>query len=218
MRSASFRQRYWARSFVGWQRFSQAAPNAAHRALARLESDGKIDTLITQNVDGLHRKAGSHRVIDLHGNLARVSCQQCDHKESRARYQQQLKDANPDWHACVFRFNPDGDADVAETSLDAFAVPACDRCGGIIKPDVVMFGENVPRDRVAAATAAVERSDALLIIGSSLMVYSGFRFARLAAKLHKPIVLVNQGRTRADDLAALKLDDDCVRILSGFAA
>lgn len=218
MSSANFRQRYWARSFVGWQRFSKAAPNAAHRALARLESDGKIDTLITQNVDGLHRKAGSRRVIDLHGDLARVSCQQCGHKESRTCYQQQLKDANPDWHACVFRFNPDGDAEVAETSLDAFTVPACDRCGGIIKPDVVMFGENVPKDRVVAATAAVERSDALLIIGSSLMVYSGFRFARLAAKRHIPIVLVNQGRTRADDLAALKLDDDCVRILSGFAA
>tara|TARA_R110002096_G_scaffold2619_5_gene13594 strand:- start:35068 stop:35883 length:816 start_codon:yes stop_codon:yes gene_type:complete len=218
MGSASFRQRYWARSFVGWQRFSKAAPNAAHRALAKLESDGKIDTLITQNVDGLHRKAGSRRVIDLHGNLGQVTCQQCGRRESRIAYQQQLQDANPDWHARVFRFNPDGDADVAESSLESFVVPACDYCGGIIKPDVVMFGENVPRERVTAATAAVDRSDALLIIGSSLMVYSGFRFARLAAELRKPIVLVNQGRTRADDLAELKLDDDCVRVLSGIAA
>lgn len=216
--SARARQRYWARSFVGWQRFSKAAPNAAHHALARLESNGKIDTLITQNVDGLHRDAGSRNVIDLHGDLGKVACLECGVRVDRAAYQQRLEVANPDWHARVFHLNPDGDAELAEASLDTFSVPACDSCGGIVKPDVVMFGESVPRQRVVDASAAVGRSDALLIIGSSLMVFSGFRFARQAFDLQKPIVLLNQGRTRADDLAELKVDDDCVRVLSSIAS
>lgn len=211
------RQRYWARSFVGWQRFSKAEPNTAHVALAKLETAGKIDTLITQNVDGLHRQAGSRSVIDLHGDLSQVVCVQCHHRSSRAEYQQRLQEANIDWHAQVFKFNPDGDAEVAEADLSFFMVPDCDRCDGLIKPDVVMFGESVPRQRVADASSAVERSDGLLIVGSSLMVYSGFRFARQAHSLQKPIVVINQGRTRADDLASLKIDADCQEVLSSFS-
>ena len=207
------RQRYWARSFVGWQRFSKAAPNAAHHALAKLEDRGKIDTLITQNVDGLHHEAGSRHLILLHGDLAKVICLDCGERFSRRDIQQQLEALNADWHAQVFALKPDGDADLAEESLAEFSVPACQNCGGIIKPDVVMFGENVPRQRVMDATDSVERSDALLILGSSLMVFSGFRFARQAHALGKPIVIINQGRTRADDLARLKLNADCGEVL-----
>ncbi|MGI9199990.1 MAG: NAD-dependent protein deacetylase [Woeseiaceae bacterium] len=208
------RQRYWARSFVGWQRFSKAAPNRAHRALVNMEADGRIDTLITQNVDGLHREAGSQNLIDLHGDLAVVVCLQCDHRLARSDYQQQLQEANEHWHTTVFAIKPDGDAELAETNLAAFKVPRCDDCGGVLKPDVVLFGENVPRDRVAEASASVERSDGLLILGSSLMVFSGFRFARQAHALGKPIAIVNQGKTRADDLATVKVTGDCAEALS----
>lgn len=211
---AATRQRYWARSFIGWQRFSKAKPNATHYALAELESAGKIVTLISQNVDGLHHKAGSERLINLHGNLSQVICLQCDARISRAHFQGQLQAENQDWHTLVFAHKPDGDADLAEGSWETFAVPPCDDCGGVMKPDVVMFGESVPKQRVADATAAVERSDGLLIIGSSLMVFSGFRFARQAATLGIPIAIVNQGKTRADDLATLKLDADCVSVLT----
>lgn len=214
----SARQRYWARSFIGWQRFSKAAPNAAHFALAELESRGKIDTLITQNVDGLHAAAGSRNVIDLHGALKTVICLGCDTRFSRAEYQQQLQDVNSAWHANVFRFNPDGDAELAEADLKSFTLPPCENCGGIIKPDVVMFGESVPKDRVTEATTAVARSDGLLVVGTSLMVFSGLRFVRQAAKLSKPIAVVNQGRTRADDVAFLKLDAECSSVLTDALA
>jgi NAD-dependent SIR2 family protein deacetylase len=211
--SEAARRRYWARSYVGWQRFSGAAPNVAHRALVDLEADGKLDTLITQNVDGLHRAAGSRRIIDLHGDLARVRCLDCGDVRTRSEYQTRLREANPGWHAEVFRYRPDGDAELAERSCDDFAVPPCDVCGGPVKPDVVMFGEAVPRDRVDAAMIAVDRADALLVVGSSLMVFSGFRFARRAAETGKPIAIVNRGRTRADDIATLKIDADCADLL-----
>lgn len=213
--SKTTRRRYWARSYVGWQRFSAAHPNAAHSALAALDEAGKVDTLITQNVDGLHQRAGSRNVIDLHGDLSKVRCLGCDTVSSRSQYQQQLKRANPDWHADVFRTRPDGDAELAESAHENFKVANCRSCGGIIKPDVVMFGESVPKNRVGDASAAVGRADALLVIGSSLMVFSGFRFARQASAANKPIVIVNKGRTRADDLAALKIDDDCAEVLTG---
>jgi len=211
------RQRYWARSYVGWQRFGKAEPNAAHRALAELESAGKIDTLITQNVDRLHSRAGSRRVIDLHGDLGVVVCLGCGEKDSRRNFQRRLADANADWHTDVFRYNPDGDAELAEKSHLDFRVPGCRSCDGVVKPDVVMFGESVPTARVEDAMAAVERADALLIVGSSLMVYSGFRFARRASEAQKPIAIVNRGRTRADDLADVKVDGDC-RVVLGATA
>ena len=211
--SSDARRRYWARSYVGWQRFSKAEPNTAHHALASLESAGKIDTLITQNVDGLHQAAGSRRVIDLHGDLSNVRCLGCDAVTDRADYQRELRRANPDWHAEVHRYKPDGDAELAVNSYEDFVVPGCDTCGGVIKSDVVMFGESVPKQRVNDAMRAVERADALLVVGSSLMVYSGFRFARLARENLKPIAIVNQGRTRADDIADLKVEEDCSRAL-----
>ena len=207
------RRRYWARSYVGWQRFGQAQPNAAHRSLARLETAGKIDTLITQNVDRLHSRAGSERVIDLHGDLSRVRCIDCDATISRADFQDHIRAANPDWHARIFEYRPDGDAELAGASYADFSVPGCKTCGGRMKPDVVMFGENVPAERVAEAMAAVDRADALLVLGSSLMVYSGFRFARRAHETGKPIAIVNRGTTRADDLATLKVEADCAEAL-----
>ena len=211
--SEATRRRYWARSFVGWQRFSAAHPNAAHRALAELESQGRLTALVTQNVDGLHQQAGSSEVIELHGNLAGIACLQCGRRTTRADHQLRLRAANDAWHARVFEFRPDGDAELAEEDLGNFTVPGCATCGGIVKPDVVMFGENVPRGRVAAAAAAVGASDALLIVGSSLMVYSGLRFARQAADAKIPIAIVNDGRTRADDLATLKIEADCTVVL-----
>lgn len=213
VRDEETRRRYWARSYVGWQRFSAARPNTAHQVLAELEKAVDIDTLITQNVDGLHSLAGSSNVIELHGELSKVRCLGCDATTSRAEFQQRLRAMNPNWHADVFGYKPDGDAELAERNYRDFDVPACGVCGGIIKPDVVMFGESVPADRVSKAMAAVERAAALLVTGSSLMVFSGYRFARLAAAANKPIAIVNQGRTRADDIATLKVDDDCATAL-----
>ena len=210
----SSRRRYWARSYVGWQRFSQAQPNAAHRALAGLEACGRVDTLITQNVDRLHHAAGSREVIELHGDLSKVRCLGCDVLRTRAAYQAELRDANRDWHAAVFRYTPDGDAELGEDCHRDFSVPGCRDCGGLVKPDVVMFGEAVPKARVRDASAVVDRADALLVVGSSLMVFSGFRFARQASERGKPIAIVNQGRTRADDLATLKVEADCTRVLA----
>ena len=208
------RQRYWARSFIGWQRFSKARPNAAHFALAELEATGRVDTLITQNVDRLHSAAGSDRVIDLHGDLSKVRCLDCDITHTRVEYQHELQGANEGWHAEVFRYKPDGDAELADNGHKDFSVPDCWNCGGIMKPDVVMFGETVPKERVNNATSAVDREDALLVVGSSLMLFSGFRFARQAAALQKPIAIVNQGRTRADEIASVKVEADCAQVLS----
>ena len=208
------RRHYWARSYVGWQRFGKARPNAAHVALAGLEAAGRIDTVITQNVDRLHSRAGSRNVIDLHGDLSRVRCIDCDDLSPRHRFQHDLRDANPDWHAHVSGYRPDGDVELTASGHDEFRVPGCRKCGGRIKPDVVMFGESVPRQRVEAAMSAVDRTDALLVVGSSLMVFSGFRFARHAHETGKPIAIVNQGKTRADDIAAVKVEADCGELLS----
>jgi NAD-dependent SIR2 family protein deacetylase len=207
------RQRYWARSFSGWERIAGAQPNRAHTALAVLESSGKVDTLITQNVDGLHHRAGSRRVIDLHGRLQSVRCMSCGELTCREAWQEQLAAANPDWRPETDYFAPDGDAKLRDEDVSRFVVPDCASCGGIVKPDVVFFGENVPVDRVASAFEATDRADALLVVGSSLMVYSGYRFARRAADTGKPIAIVNRGRTRADDLAALRIDADCGDVL-----
>ena len=207
------RQRYWARSYAGWQRIAEALPNGAHRALARLEASGRIDTLITQNVDGLHRIAGSRQVIDLHGNLESVRCLSCNASTTRRAWQDRLATLNPDWQIRVSSFAADGDAELIMGDDAEFTVPECRECGGIVKPDVVFFGEAVPKERVHEATEAVNRAKGLLIVGSSLMVYSGFRFARQADKQRKPIAIVNRGRTRADEFAALKLDTDCEAIL-----
>ncbi len=203
------RRRYWARSFAGWRRIAAARPNGAHRALAELERAGFLDTLITQNVDGLHTRAGHVNVIELHGRLDTVRCLSCNLRVPRADWQQRLLEANPGWQSRVEGIRPDGDVNLSETDVRRFRVPDCACCGGIMKPDVVFFGESVPKVRVAGSSDAVQRAGALLVVGSSLMVYSGFRFARLARELGKPLAILNQGRTRADDIAGLRLDGDC---------
>jgi NAD-dependent SIR2 family protein deacetylase len=218
MADSSVRRRYWARSLVGWQYFGHAQPNIAHRALARLEKSGRIDLLVTQNVDGLHQQAGNARVVDLHGRLDTVRCMACEDRLPRAQLQAVLVRLNPGWLAREARVGPDGDVDLEASDFETFSVPDCARCGGILKPDVVFFGEAVPRDRVEAAYESVRRADALLVVGSSLMVYSGYRFVLAAAEAGKPIAAVNLGRTRADPLLALKVDARCAEALAFLAA
>ncbi len=210
---AVVRSRYWARSLVGWRRFGRAQPNAAHAALARLEADDRIELLLTQNVDGLHQRAGSHNVIDLHGRLDEVVCLGCGQRTSRAALQRTLEQRNPHWMSLDAADAPDGDADLDGQEFSGFDVPDCEACGGLLKPDVVFYGENVPRERVERARAHLAASDAMLVVGSSLMVFSGFRFAREAAALGKPVAAINLGRTRADDLLALKIEVDCATAL-----
>jgi NAD-dependent SIR2 family protein deacetylase len=212
--SASARRRYWARSLVGWRRISAARPNAAHQSLARLERAGRITKLVTQNVDGLHQAAGSRKVIDLHGRVDVVRCMSCEARVPRAIVQADLVRRNPQFAALDAPEAPDGDADLETLSFDAFDVTACETCGGLLKPDVVFFGESVPSERVRSAIAALEESDAMLIVGSSLMVYSGYRFAAAMAKAGKPIAAVNLGRTRADDLLSIKIEQRCADALA----
>ncbi|KQP22912.1 NAD-dependent protein deacetylase [Pseudorhodoferax sp. Leaf267] len=200
------RRRYWARSLVGWPTMAQARPGPAHAALAQLEAAGHVELLVTQNVDGLHSAAGSQQVIDLHGRIGTVVCLGCGTRSPRAALQELLRARNPAWAALEARAAPDGDADLEHDDFASFAVPPCPDCGGMLKPDVVFFGESVPRDRVDAAQAALARADAVLVAGSSLMVYSGYRFVQTAAQLGKPIAAVNIGRTRADDLLGLKVE------------
>jgi NAD-dependent SIR2 family protein deacetylase len=215
-RSDSVRRRYWARSLVGWTRVRDARPNLAHQALARLEALGRVSCLVTQNVDGLHQRAGSREVVDLHGRLDRVRCLDCGDALLRSDMQALLDAWNPGHAAVAAETAPDGDAFV-EHDFEGFRVPDCPGCGGRLKPDVVMFGENVPTPRVAAALLALERADALLCVGSSLMVYSGFRFCLAARALGKPVAALNLGRTRADALLMLKVEDDCGRALHALA-
>ncbi len=206
---AAMRRRYWARSMLGWPSVSAACPNAAHRALATLERLGRIELLVTQNVDGLHTTAGSHAVVDLHGRLDRVRCLACGAGFARGWLQSQLAARNPDWTDFAAGVAPDGDADLELADFSGFDVPDCPRCGGLLKPDVVFFGESVPAERVAQAFAALAAADALLVAGSSLMVYSGLRFVRRAAEAGLPVAALNLGRTRADDLLALKVAAPC---------
>jgi NAD-dependent SIR2 family protein deacetylase len=208
------RRRYWARSLIGWRRFGQARPNDAHHALARLEASGRCEMLLTQNVDRLHQSAGHRQVIDLHGRLDLVRCMGCGAKTPRNEFQDRLGHANAEWLTLDAADAPDGDADLEHADFSSFEVPACEACGGILKPDVVFFGENVPRDVVATAQDHLAQADAMLIVGSSLMVYSGFRFVQSAANRQIPIAAVNLGRTRADDLLTLKVEERCEAALA----
>ncbi len=208
------RQRYWARSLIGWPRFGQAQPNGTHAALAALEARGQVEVLLTQNVDCLHQRAGSEAVIDLHGRLDQVRCMGCETRSSREQFQHTLLAANPGWDTLEAGIAPDGDADLENVDFSTFNVPACPHCGGILKPDVVFFGENVPRARVDAVHAHLQNADAVLVVGSSLMVYSGFRFVQAAAKAGLPVAALNLGRTRADDLLTLKVEQPCAPALS----
>jgi NAD-dependent SIR2 family protein deacetylase len=216
VRNEHARKRYWARSLAGFRRLRFARPNQAHYSLASLESRGRIAQLVTQNVDGLHQAAGSQHVIDLHGRIDTVRCLNCERRSSRDRLQMELARRNPTFASLDAVEAPDGDADLDDVAFETFDVPACDTCGGLLKPDVVFFGEGVPAPRVREAMTAIEFSDAMLVVGSSLMVYSGYRFVRAMADAGKPIAAINLGRTRADDLLTLKVTDRCASALRVF--
>ncbi len=207
------RQRYWARSIVGFRKMRGIQPNDAHRALAALEARDRIDVLVTQNVDGLHQAAGSRNVVDLHGRIDAVRCLSCDARVVRDVFQAELTRRNPAFAGLDALGAPDGDADLDDVAFDTFDVPACEVCGGLMKPDVVFFGEGVPPGRVQRVTTALDTADAMLVVGSSLMVYSGFRFVKAMAELGKPIAAINLGRTRADDLLSLKVEANCAEAL-----
>jgi NAD-dependent SIR2 family protein deacetylase len=201
------RHRYWARSYLGWRSIATARPNAGHRAVAELQANGRLRGVITQNVDGLHQAGGAMDVIELHGGLDRVVCLDCGRRESRFAIDARLRAANPTFDAHVAAVNPDGDVDLADADLVGFRMVSCHACrGDMVKPDVVFFGENVPKDRVAACFELVEEASALLVLGSSLTVMSGFRFARRAAALGISVAIVNQGPTRGDELASVRID------------
>ena len=212
------RRRYWARSMVGYPTLALAEPNAGHRALAALGADGRLGGLMTQNVDGLHQQAGSTSVIELHGNIHKVVCLDCHASFARAFVQGQLLDANPAMAGIAAHALPDGDAQLEPESLADFQIPWCVHCGGMLKPDVVFFGDGVPAERTARALAQMDSADALLVVGSSLIVFSGYRFCRLAAQAGKPIAAVNLGKTRADDLFSFKVEASAERVLPALLA
>lgn len=214
MSGALIRQRYWARSMAGWRRFQSARPNDAHRALAQLEREDRVEALVTQNVDRLHQLAGSREVIDLHGRLDCVRCMDCGHRLAREAMQAEIMRCNPEWAELDARIAPDGDADLAIKDFSSFHVPHCPACAGILKPDVVFFGESVPAERVSAAMTRLAHADAVLVVGTSLMVYSGYRFVHAAAQSGKPIAAINLGRTRADSLLSLKVTESCSAALA----
>jgi NAD-dependent SIR2 family protein deacetylase len=223
VRSESARARYWARSTVGWRRIATARPNAAHFALAQLEAAGALAGLITQNVDGLHEAAGSRRVVELHGSLAAVRCLECNERIARVEFQQRILALNGEWARQLAPVEheaaPDGDVELPSSALADFSVPACDACGnGVLKPDVVFFGENVPRPRLDDAWSVFNDGDVLLVIGSSLTVYSGRRFVYRAGEIGMPIAVMNVGPTRADDVATVKVDAPLGAALPAVAA
>lgn len=215
MGNETVRRRYWARSLVGWPRVRAARPNAAHTALSNLQRQGRIERLVTQNVDGLHQAAGTRQVVDLHGRIDQVVCMTCAEHTARAALQERLLSQNPQWGGLPALAAPDGDADLDGPPFEEFTVPPCDCCGGILKPDVVFFGESVPRQRVDQAFDALARADALLVVGSSLMIYSGYRFVQAAHAAGLPIAAVNLGHTRADALLTLKVARPCAEALAG---
>jgi NAD-dependent SIR2 family protein deacetylase len=215
--SASFRKRYWAGSHLGWRMFDAARPNGTHRVLAELEDAGVVTGVVTQNVDGLHARAGSRHLVDLHGSMDRVNCLQCGQSFARSSVAERIAAANPGLsEPDLVRMAPDGDADVGE--WEAFVVPACTVCGGVLKPDVVFFGEFIPTEKFAEASAIVGASDAMLIAGSSLVVNSGIRLLEQARRRKLPIVIVNRGVTKGDGRATVKVDGGTTESLTALAA
>ena len=216
--SAAARRRYWARSYLGWRHIAGAVPNDGHRAVAEMSRRGLLTGIITQNVDGLHQAAGAFGVTELHGSLHRVICLACGQRTPRTELDRRLEAANPGWDARLATLNPDGDAVLDDEATESFQVVDCSACRGVLKPDVVFFGENVPRPRAEACYAMVERSRALVVLGSSLTVMSGFRYVRHAARLQRPVVIVNQGATRGDAYATATLDAPLGRALTDLVA
>jgi len=217
--SAAARRRYWARSHLGWQHIAQAVPNRGHQAVAELARRGLLAGIITQNIDGLHQAAGAAEVTELHGSLHRVICLSCGQQTARADLHRRLAAANPGWEAgSTALINPDGDAVLAADATESFQVVDCALCHGVLKPDVVFFGENVPRPRVEACYAMVGRAGSLVVLGSSLTVMSGLRYVRHAAKSQVPVVIVNQGSTRGDAYAAATLHAPLGQVLTALVA
>ncbi len=217
VRSASLRRRYWARAMAGWERFRLAEPSASHVALAKLERSGVVTSLITQNVDRLHHQAGSGQVIELHGALAEVVCLDCGVIEARDAVQARMRDHNPDWLDRQTTMEPDGDAELADHVIERFMPPACIRCEGTLKPNVVFFGHNVARAIVDEAYAKIDGAGALLVAGTSLAVFSGYRFLLRAAEQRIPIVIVNRGPVRGEERAAVKLEASTGATLTALA-
>ena len=218
--SAAARRRYWARSQLGWRHIGRAVPNRGHHAVAELGRRGLLAGIITQNVDGLHQAAGAAEVTELHGSLHRVICLSCGQRTPRTDLHDRLEAANPGWASRVSatRINPDGDAVLPDEAIESFQVVGCRACAGVLKPDVVFFGENVPRLRVQACYVMVEQASSLVVLGSSLTVMSGLRYVRHAAKLPVPVVIVNQGVTRGDAYASATLDAPLGQALTELVA
>jgi len=212
------RRRYWARSHLGWALMSRAEPNEGHRAVRSLEELGVVVGTITQNVDGLHQAAGSREVVDLHGRLDRVVCLECGTRTAREDLRNRLDSANPGWVSGAQAVNPDGDFEVDDHAAQQFVVVACEQCGGELKPDVVFFGDGVPHERVQESYRMLADASALLVLGSSLHVFSGRRFAMRAAQDGIPVVIVNRGPTRGDGLAQLKIDAPLGSTLRGLVS
>jgi NAD-dependent SIR2 family protein deacetylase len=217
--SAEARRRYWARSYVGWQRIAGARPNAGHLAVAALQARGAVADIITQNVDGLHQAAGARDVIELHGGLDHVVCLDCGARTPRADLNERLRAVNGELVTEITRVNPDGDVELADELVASFALVGCEGCGSdLLKPDVVFFGENVPKPRVARCFELVERASSLLVLGSSLTVMSGLRFVHRAAAAGIPVAIVNEGNTRGDPYADVKLDTPLGETLAGLVS
>ncbi len=213
MTQHSARQRFWSRNMVGWRFMIEAKPNSAHRALVKLEQLGVVSCLVTQNVDGLHQRAGSQAVIDLHGRVDTVSCMACGFQQPRDIIQTWLQAHNPEYSLLAGAIAPDGDADIDHLDYTSMQVPDCRDCGGILKPDAVFYGDSVPKERVAEAEQQLQQAAGLLVAGSSLMTYSGYRFCLWAQQQGKPILLLNEGKTRADAIASLKVGGACADVL-----
>eukprot|EP01004_Peranema_trichophorum_P006780 NODE_5588_length_994_cov_43.092997_g5012_i0.p1 GENE.NODE_5588_length_994_cov_43.092997_g5012_i0~~NODE_5588_length_994_cov_43.092997_g5012_i0.p1 ORF type:complete len:297 (-),score=45.65 NODE_5588_length_994_cov_43.092997_g5012_i0:103-936(-) len=212
-----WRQRYWSRSFLGFPRMQNAQPNLAHLALSKMENEGHIHHIITQNVDGLHQRAGSQNIVELHGSIYSVVCLGCNDRTNRSDIQNRLIDLNPSWQKIQIdkevNLRPDGDLEL-DLDTSSFVIPDCEKCGGILKPDVVMFGENVAKPVVNLCQFLVSKSDAVLIVGTSLQVMSIFRFVKQAHEMHIPIVIVSKGPTRADQFVPFKIEESCGETLS----
>ena len=212
------RRRYWARAVVGWDRFRVAQPNEAHVALARMERDGRLAGVITQNVDRLHHAAGSEQVVELHGALQEVRCIECSLIVDRDEVQERLLELNPGWNQRLAEIAPDGDAELPDWLVEGFRVSACSGCGGPLKPNVVFFGETVPAPIVDAAWDLMGEAEVLLVAGSSLTVFSGYRFVKRAAERNMPVAIINLGETRGDALADLCVDADVIEVLPCLCA
>ena len=210
------RQRYWCRSFFGWPSFSRAKPNQAHEDIAKLEQHGLIETVITQNVDGLHQRAGSTGAIALHGNLAEVICLSCGLISARDVLQNRLAEKNPHHTQLEIKPAPDGDALIDDEHIESFKVVSCDSCDGVLKPNVVFFGDNVPKERVQLCKDNLLQSKLLLCVGTSLMVYSGYRFCKAAQSAGIPVAIINDGITRADDMAVARIGGNCTEVLAAL--